>query len=40
MPKEWAGVRACFLKTADSLALPIFQRLPIEKEALKILPDS
>lgn len=40
LPKQWAGVRACFLKTADSLALPIFQRLPEEEEALKILPES
>ena len=28
IPKKWAGVRAVFLKTPDSLALPVFQRLP------------
>ncbi len=40
LPKNWKGVRACFLKTADSLALPIYQRLPDDEGVLKIAEDS
>ena len=28
MPKKWANVRGVFLKTTDSVALPLFQCLP------------
>jgi hypothetical protein len=28
IPKKWANVQALFLKTADSVALPIYQTLP------------
>ncbi|KAG1662512.1 hypothetical protein FOA52_000916 [Chlamydomonas sp. UWO 241] len=28
VPKKWANVRGVFLKTADSVALPLFQALP------------
>ncbi|PNH06723.1 Ribosomal L1 domain-containing protein 1 [Tetrabaena socialis] len=28
MPKKWANVQGVFLKTADSVALPLFQTLP------------
>lgn len=28
IPKKWANVRGIFLKTADSVALPLFQVLP------------
>lgn len=28
LPDGWEGIRALFLKSADSVALPIFQRTP------------
>ena len=28
IPKKWSNVQALFLKTADSVALPIYQMLP------------
>ena len=40
LPKGWKGIRACFLKTADSVALPIFQRLPDDEGILKIAEES
>ena len=40
LPKQWKGVRACFLKTADSVALPIYQRLPDDEGVLRVSEDS
>lgn len=28
IPKKWANVQAVFLRTSDSVALPVFQALP------------
>lgn len=28
VPQQWNGIRAVFLKSAESVALPIFQREP------------
>lgn len=28
IPKKWTGVQGLFLKTSDSVALPIYQTLP------------
>ena len=39
LPGKWKGVRAAFVKTADSVALPIYQRAPqVAKGAAKVVP--
>ena len=45
IPKKWANVRGIFLKTADSVALPLFQALPergakIEAEGTAVVVDA
>lgn len=40
LPKKWKGIRSCFLKTSDSLALPIYQRLPDDEGVLKIATEN
>ena len=35
IPKKWANIRGVFLKTADSVALPLFQALPERGEKIE-----
>lgn len=34
IPKKWSNVQALFLKTADSVALPIYQMLPSSQQKI------
>ena len=35
LPRKWAGVQALYLKTSDSVALPLYQTLPCEPTRIK-----
>ena len=34
VPRKWANVQSVFVKSADSVALPVFQRLPERKQTI------
>lgn len=36
VPKKWSGVQALYLKTADSVSLPIYQTLPSESSRISV----
>mmetsp|Transcript_15882 Transcript_15882/g.47796 ORF Transcript_15882/g.47796 Transcript_15882/m.47796 type:complete len:285 (+) Transcript_15882:251-1105(+) len=35
VPRKWAGVQALYLKTSDSVALPVYQTLPSDSNRIK-----